>query len=99
MVSTIEETNASAVVVASPAFASVRGRWTRLAHGLPGLPRAVRVPLILIALFANWIPPYDPTEPIPGAKIFEPPFWMEGGSDKALLGTDFQARDIAQKRA
>ncbi len=34
----------------------------------------------LIALFANLIAPYDPTEPIPGAKIFEPPFWMPGGS-------------------
>jgi peptide/nickel transport system permease protein len=97
MVSTIEETNASAVVVAPPAFASLRGRWTRLVRGLPALPLAILVPFILIALFANWIAPYDPTEPIPGAKIFEPPFWMQGGSVHALLGTDFQSRDVLSR--
>ena len=43
------------------------------------------------------IAPYDPTEPIPGAKIFEPPFWMPGGSVHALLGTDFQCRDVLSR--
>ena len=43
------------------------------------------------------IAPYDPTEPIPGAKIFEPPFWMAGANPHALLGTDFQARDILSR--
>ena len=52
----------------------------RLARDLPVLPLAILVPFVLIALFANVIAPYDPTEPIPGAKIFEPPFWMQGGS-------------------
>ena len=42
-------------------------------------------------MFANVIAPYDPTEPIPGAKIFEPPFWSQGGSWHALLGTDSRA--------
>ena len=42
------------------------------------LPLAILVPFVLIAVFANVIAPYDPTEPIPGAKIFEPPFWMAG---------------------
>ena len=32
-----------------------------------------------------------------GAKIFEPPFWMEGGSTAALLGTDFQGRDVLSR--
>jgi peptide/nickel transport system permease protein len=32
-------------------------------------------------------------EPVPGAKMFEPPFWMDGGSTATLLGTDFQGRD------
>ena len=58
---------------------------------MPILPLAILVPFVLIAVFANCIAPYDPTEPIPGAKIFEPPFWMQGGSAHALLGTDFQA--------
>ena len=94
MVSTIEETRASPVPIGARDFASVPRRWTSLARQLPILPLAILVPFILLALFANWIAPYDPTEPIPGAKIFEPPFWMQGGSSRALLGTDFQARDL-----
>jgi peptide/nickel transport system permease protein len=57
----------------------------------------ILVPFVFLALFANWIAPYDPTEPIPGAKIFEPPFWMRGGSARALLGTDFQSRDVLSR--
>jgi len=97
MVSTIEETRASAVRIAAREFASVPQRWTSLARQLPVLPLAILVPFILLALFADWIAPYDPTEPIPGAKIFEPPFWMQGGSTHALLGTDFQARDLLSR--
>jgi peptide/nickel transport system permease protein len=43
------------------------------------------------------IAPYDPTEPIPGAKIFEPPFWAAGANPAALLGTDFQGRDVLSR--
>ena len=71
--------------------------WRRLLAGLPLLPMSILVPFVLIAVFANWIAPYDPTEPIPGAKIFEPPFWMPGGTAHALLGTDFQARDVLSR--
>src|SRR5215472_6439660 len=60
-------------------------------------PSAILIPFILLAVFADWIAPYDPTEPIPGAKIFQPPFWMQGGSIHALLGTDFQARDLLSR--
>src|SRR5437870_848639 len=97
MVSTIEETRASAAPVTASEFTHVRRRWTRLARQLPVLPLAILVPFIVIALCADWIAPYDPTEPIPGAKIFEPPFWMAGGSAHALLGTDFQARDLLSR--
>jgi peptide/nickel transport system permease protein len=97
MVSTIEETCASPVPVVTREFANVPRRWTSLARQLPMLPLAILVPFVLIALFADWISPYDPTEPIPGAKIFEPPFWMEGGSAHALLGTDFQSRDLLSR--
>jgi ABC-type dipeptide/oligopeptide/nickel transport system permease subunit len=64
---------------------------------LPVLPLAILVPFVFIAVFANFIAPYDPTEPIPGAKIFEPPFWSTGGSTRALLGTDFQGRDVVSR--
>ena len=97
MVSTIEETPASSAAVVAREYASPSWRWTRLGRQLPVLPLAILVPFVFIALFANYIAPYDPTEPIPGAKIFEPPFWMPGGSAHALLGTDFQSRDVLSR--
>jgi len=97
MISTIEETRVLAIAVGSPEFTGIPGRWAGLARQLPALPLAILVPFVMIALFADWIAPYDPTEPIPGAKIFEPPFWMEGGSAHALLGTDFQSRDLLSR--
>ena len=65
-------------------------RWLR---ELPLLPLLILVPFVLAAVFADFIAPYDPTEPVQGAKIFVPPFWMDGGSTATLLGTDFQGRD------
>src|SRR6478609_819417 len=65
-------------------------RWVR---ELPLLPLLILVPFVLAAVFADFIAPYDPTEPVQGAKIFVPPFWMDGGSTATLLGTDFQGRD------
>jgi peptide/nickel transport system permease protein len=69
-------------------------RWLR---DLPLLPLLILVPFTLAAVFAGFIAPYDPTEPVPGAKMFEPPFWMEGGSTSTLLGTDFQGRDTLSR--
>jgi len=53
--------------------------------------------LVLVALLADVIAPYDPTVPVQGANVFDPPFWMEGGSSLAPLGTDFQGRDILSR--
>jgi peptide/nickel transport system permease protein len=94
---TIDETGTVAVAVPPSRFTDASERWIRFACELPVLPLAILVPFILIALFANFIAPYDPTEPIPGAKIFEPPTWMPGGSMHALLGTDFQSRDVLSR--
>src|SRR5260370_12741293 len=77
--------------------AAERRGWIKLAREWPIVPLAILVPYVLIALFAGVIAPYDPTEPIPGAKIFEPPFWAAGGSAHALLGTDFQSRDVLSR--
>src|SRR5262249_12931416 len=77
--------------------ASEQRGWTRLTRDLPVVPLAILVPYVLIALFAGAIAPYDPTEPIPGAKIFEPPVWAAGGSAHALFGTDFQGRDVLSR--
>jgi peptide/nickel transport system permease protein len=97
MVDTTDLTVTAAVAAAPPDFVSVGRRWTSVARQWPALPLAILVPFVLVALFANYIAPYDPTEPIPGAKIFEPPFWMPGGSIHALLGTDFQSRDVLSR--
>jgi peptide/nickel transport system permease protein len=53
--------------------------------------------LTLIALLAELIAPHDPTLPVKGANVFDPPFWMEGGSMAAPLGTDFQGRDVLSR--
>jgi len=74
-----------------------RRDWLGQLRELPLLPLAILVPFILVAGFAGFIAPYDPTEPIPGVKIFAPPAWMPGGSLHALLGTDFQGRDIVSR--
>src|SRR6201987_611272 len=61
------------------------------------MPLAILIPFVFVAVFANAIAPYDPTEPIPGAKIFEPPFWAQGGNFHTLLGTDYQSRDVLSR--
>lgn len=77
--------------------ASHQSRTRGLLHNLPWLPLSIIMPLIIVALFADVLAPYDPTLPVRGAKIFVPPFWMEGGSAHTLLGTDFQGRDILSR--
>src|SRR5215470_1631165 len=86
-----------AALAGTPAGASERRRWLLRARQWPLLPLTILVPFVLIAVFANLIAPYDPTEPIPGAKIFEPPYWSSGGSLRTPLGTDFQARDVLSR--
>ncbi len=97
MVDTTNSPNPALVAVAPPGPFGERRAWLALAQNLPVLPMAILVPFVLLALFANWIAPYDPTEPIPGAKIFEPPLWMAGSNPHAWLGTDFQSRDILSR--
>jgi len=80
-------------ILVSTAPAARFGGWREW----PLLSLAILVPFVLAALFADIIAPYDPTEPIPGLKYFTPPAWMEGGDSRALLGTDFQSRDILSR--
>lgn len=63
----------------------------------PILPLAILVPVVLAAIFADVVAPYSPTEAVPGLKLFTPPAWMEGGDWRAILGTDFQSRDILSR--
>jgi peptide/nickel transport system permease protein len=75
---------------------SVRLGLDRL-RGLPIVPVLILLGLVLTALLGPILAPYDPTVPVAGAKIFQPPFWMAGGSTSALLGTDFQGRDVLSR--
>jgi peptide/nickel transport system permease protein len=63
-------------------------------RGLPVVPGLILLALFLTALLADVLAPYDPTVPVAGARIFQPPFWMTGGTTSAVLGTDFQGRDV-----
>lgn len=91
-----------ATIAARPSPATAR-----MAGGLRHVVSAVReAPLVavvilaglaVVAIFADLIAPYDPTLPVKGANVFDPPFWMEGGSTATLLGTDFQGRDVLSR--
>src|SRR5436305_5405423 len=89
MVSLSPQTSADAAAIGRPPIA-----WLSQFRGLPRLPLAILVPFFLIAVFADSIAPYDPTEPVVGMKIFTPPAWMQGGDIRVLLGTEFQGRDV-----
>jgi peptide/nickel transport system permease protein len=69
----------------------------KAAREAPWLASAILGSLILVAILADFIAPYDPTLPVKGANVFDPPFWMEGGNVTTPLGTDFQGRDILSR--
>lgn len=52
--------------------------------------------IILMAIFAPILAPYDPFKQSLVARL-KPPFWMEGGSFKNLLGTDNYGRDLLSR--
>lgn len=92
----LEQNRAIRADTPPPSAARLR-RALRVARELPALPLAILVPFVFLALFAGAVAPFDPTEPIPGAKLFQPPFWVDGANPAALLGTDFQGRDILSR--
>jgi peptide/nickel transport system permease protein len=59
--------------------------------------------VIFVAIFANVLAPHDPEvsvkDPVTGRPVENnaPPFWMEGGSTRTPLGTDFHSRDILSR--
>ena len=66
----------------------------KMAREAPLLAVVILGPMIVVALLADVLAPYDPTLPVQGAEMFVPPFWMAGGSASTPLGTDFLGRDI-----
>jgi peptide/nickel transport system permease protein len=69
----------------------------KAARGAPMTAIVILGGLLLVAVLADVLAPYDPTMPVKGAEMFAPPFWMDGGSLATPLGTDFQGRDILSR--
>jgi peptide/nickel transport system permease protein len=89
-----------ATIVTPRARASTRSRLhavARAAREAPLIAVVILGGLMLLAVFADVVAPYDPTLPVEGGNVFDPPFWMEGGRGTTPLGTDFQGRDILSR--
>jgi peptide/nickel transport system permease protein len=73
-------------------------RWARLLlrskTGTVGL--AIVVAIIVMAVFASLLAPYDPNEMNP-ANMLQPPVWVDGGTAAHILGTDNLGRDILSR--
>ncbi len=52
--------------------------------------------MILIAVFANVLAPYNPADQFRDA-LLAPPAWQDGGSSAHLLGTDDVGRDVLSR--
>jgi peptide/nickel transport system permease protein len=65
-------------------------------NGFPIVPAAILVGIALVAIFADFITPYNPEIGSLGAR-FKPPFWQAGGSEAHLLGTDHLGRDVLSR--
>lgn len=72
---------------------SFRTVW-RNANGCIGI--FILVCMTLAAIFAHWVAPHSPTKIDLAARLV-PPFWLEGGSFKYLLGTDNLGRDMLSR--
>jgi peptide/nickel transport system permease protein len=63
---------------------------------VPWIPVIIISAMVLMALFAPLIAPHSPLEQTLRDKLL-PPFWMEDGTTKYLLGTDAFGRDILSR--
>ena len=86
--------------MASEVQSTIRcGRVTTLTKRIslvPGIPFAIIIVLIIMAIFAPIIAPQSPTD----GELYDkltPPSFMTGGDAKYLLGTDFLGRDILSR--
>lgn len=62
----------------------------------PTFPTIVMFLFLICGIFGNQIAPHDPNK-TSFRDSLAPPFWMEGGSTKYLLGTDQLGRDILSR--
>jgi peptide/nickel transport system permease protein len=82
------------LVSAVPGFLTFfRGRERRR---VPWIPIVIITIMVAMALFAPLLAPYSPIDQTLRDKLL-PPFWVEGGSLKYVLGTDAFGRDILSR--
>ena len=62
----------------------------------PWIPIAIIVTMLVMAIFAPLLAPYSPIDQTLRDKML-PPFWVQGGSMKYVLGTDAFGRDILSR--
>jgi peptide/nickel transport system permease protein len=64
--------------------------------GFPLIPVIILASIVLVAVFADVLAPYDPQLGTLSAR-FKPPAWEYGGSMAHLLGTDHVGRDVLSR--
>lgn len=67
--------------------------WVSRLKRAPLVPLLIITLLVFVALFANVLTPYSPTD-ISLSERLRPPFWQQGGSFAHPLGTDPMGRDL-----
>jgi len=73
------------------------GTLRRLLRGKLGLAGSlIVVSVVVMALFAPWLAPYDPAALNPVERL-KPPFWMNNSLEGHWLGTDNLGRDILSR--
>ena len=65
-------------------------------EGFPLVPLLILAVILVVALFADVIAPWDPHVGVLGER-FHPPAWQAGGSSAHLLGTDHLGRDVLSR--
>jgi peptide/nickel transport system permease protein len=70
--------------------------WTRLLRPGVVIGLVIIAALLICAIFADFIAPHNPTRMVPSLKYL-PPFWLEGGDPRYILGTDQVGRDILSR--
>ncbi|WP_339490215.1 ABC transporter permease subunit [Pseudomonas sp. EL_65y_Pfl2_R95] len=71
--------------------------WQAFAHNKGAVAGLIFMIMIVIcALFAPWIAPYNPSEQFRDFLLTPPP-WLEGGQWQFLLGTDELGRDLLSR--
>jgi peptide/nickel transport system permease protein len=65
-------------------------------EGFPWIPSAILTVIVLVAVFADFLAPYNPEVGSLGHR-FRPPFWQAAGSEQYLLGTDHLGRDVLSR--